>query len=117
MKETNFQDYRGLSGMSQSIIQPSRCLLTVTEIVIESEDLKSVNFFKRHGNNQPISSEKEAQDHRESTTLMVFYTNPAEIPPSPKEPPAVDSEEPVPAEVSFGELPDMAKVRLYLDCK
>ncbi|KAJ5818090.1 hypothetical protein N7474_003681 [Penicillium riverlandense] len=94
LKETIFHEYHGLS-----------------EIVIESEDLKGCNFFKRHGNNQPTSPEKEAQEHRESTTLMVFYTNPAEIPPSPKEPPAVESEELAPAEVPFGELPDMIKAR------
>lgn len=110
LKETSFHEYRGLSGMFP-LLQALRTLLTVTEIVIESEDLKGSNFFKRHGNNQPTSPEKEAQEHRESTTLMVFYTNPAEIPPSPKEPPAVDPEEIATAEVPFGELPDMIKVR------
>lgn len=111
LKETIFHEYHGLSGMSLSLHQAPRTLLTVTEIVIESEDLKGFNFFKRHGNNQPTSPEKEAQEHRESTTLMVFYTNPAEIPPSPKEPLAVDLEELATAEVPFGELPDMIKVR------
>lgn len=41
---------------------------------------------------------------------MVFYTSPADVPPSPKEPPVPDSDEVVPDEVPFGELPDNIKV-------
>lgn len=42
---------------------------------------------------------------------MVFYTSPADVPASPKEPPAPepDSEEPAPDVVPFGELPDNIK--------
>lgn len=46
---------------------------------------------------------------------MVFYTSPADVPPSPKEPPAPDTDEVVPDEVPFGELPDNIKVCLRRD--
>src|SRR6267378_3113571 len=39
------------------------------------------NFLKRGGSQEPTSPEKEAQEHREATTLMVFYTSPGDIPP------------------------------------
>lgn len=80
--------------------------------MIESEEQKNANFIKRGGNQQPSSPEKAAQEQRESTTLMVFYTSPADVPASPKEPPAPDSDETVPDEVPFGELPDHIKVCL-----
>ncbi|PLB53439.1 hypothetical protein P170DRAFT_349544 [Aspergillus steynii IBT 23096] len=72
---------------------------------------RSGNFIKRGGVQQPVSPEKEAQDHREATTLMVFYTSPAEVPSTPKEPPAPTDEEIVTDVVDFGELPDKVKAR------
>ena len=72
--------------------------------------MRNANFIKRGGNQQPVSLEKEAQDHRESTTLMVFYTSPGDVPSTPKEPPAPEAEEVVPDEVPFGALPDHIKV-------
>ncbi|KAH8424351.1 uncharacterized protein LDX57_002102 [Aspergillus melleus] len=72
---------------------------------------RSGNFVKRGGAQQPISPEKEAQDHREATTLMVFYTSAADVPPSPKEPPAPADEEIVTDVVDFGEFPDKVKAR------
>lgn len=74
-----------------------------------SED-RSRNFIKRGGTQEPSSPEKQAQDHREATTLMVFYTSPADIPPSPKEPPQTDADKPATEVTSFGELPDHIKV-------
>lgn len=48
---------------------------------------------------------------------MPFYTSPADVPVSPKEPPAPDADEAVPDVVPFGEVPDHIKVccspRLY----
>ena len=38
------------------------------------------------GNMQPISPERAKREQYENNTLMVFYTNPNEIPPNPKEP-------------------------------
>ncbi|RHZ48883.1 uncharacterized protein CDV56_103618 [Aspergillus thermomutatus] len=76
-----------------------------------TSDDRSRNYIKRGGTQEPTSPEKQAQDHREATTLMVFYTSPADIPSSPKEPPQPDAEEPVTEVTSFGELPDHIKVR------
>ena len=38
------------------------------------------------GTQQPESGEKPIRDQHEANTLMVFYTDPKDIPPSPKEP-------------------------------
>ncbi|KAJ5288943.1 hypothetical protein N7478_001973 [Penicillium angulare] len=93
LRETSYGDYHELSEIPKS------------------DALKKSNYIKRGGNEIPISPEKEAQDHRESTTLMVFYTSPADVPPTPKEPPIPDVDEPVPEVVLFGELPDVVKSR------
>ncbi|KAF9891913.1 hypothetical protein FE257_002876 [Aspergillus nanangensis] len=82
-----------------------------TEIDIEDIEDRNRNFTKRAGTVQADSPERIAQDHREATTLMVFYTSPADVPPTPKEPPPVESEESAPEVVSFGELPDHVKAR------
>ncbi|KAJ5623468.1 hypothetical protein N7490_012073 [Penicillium lividum] len=84
---------------------------TLSEIVIESDEMKNNNFIKRGGNQIPNSPEKDAQDHRESTTLMAFHTSPADVPSTPKEPPAPEVDEAVPDAVQFGELPDHVKAR------
>lgn len=115
VRETNFHEYRGASGESnkeQSICMPMppRKVLTPTEIEIDNKEMKNANFIKRGGTLQPSSPEKAAQDHRESTTLMVFHTSPADVPPTPKEAPPPDPDEVVPDEVSFGEVPDLVKV-------
>ncbi|KAJ5749300.1 uncharacterized protein N7511_010996 [Penicillium nucicola] len=94
MHETVFQEYTGLSGID-----------------FDFEEPKDQSFIKRGGPLLPTSPEKEAQEHRESTTLMVFYTSPAEMPASAKEPPTPDSDEAVTDEVPFGEVPDHVKAR------
>lgn len=71
---------------------------------------RSRSFIKRGGTQQPDSPEKLAQEHREATTLMVFYTSPADIPPSPKEPPPPSPAEHVREQLPFGEPPDHIKV-------
>ncbi|KAB8205119.1 hypothetical protein BDV34DRAFT_213323 [Aspergillus parasiticus] len=75
---------------------------------ITSED-RSRNNIKRAGTQQPTSAEKEAQEHREATTLMVFYTSAADVPPSPKEPPPPSEDEPATEAVALGEIPDHVK--------
>lgn len=75
------------------------------------DDERSRNFIKCGGTQLPDSPEKLAQDHREATTLMVFHTSPADIPPSPKEPPPPSEGEPVSEELHFGEPPDHIKAR------
>ncbi|OQD89686.1 hypothetical protein PENANT_c002G06485 [Penicillium antarcticum] len=94
MRETVFQEYTGLSGID-----------------FDFEEPKDQSFIKRGGPQLPTSPEKEAQEHRESTTLMVFYTSPAEMPASAKEPPSPDPDEVEFDEVPFGELPDHIKAR------
>lgn len=79
---------------------------------IELGNTSPDNFLKRAGNRLAVSPEKQAQEHREATTLMVYYTSPADVPSSPKEPPQSDSEEPQSPMQSFGDLPDHIKVRL-----
>lgn len=76
-----------------------------------SLDDQSRNFIKRGGNQQPVSPQKQVQDHREATTLMVFYTSPADVPSTPKEPPAPEEDEMATDVLAFGELPDQVKVR------
>lgn len=85
-------------------------MLTYLEIDLEDIENRSGAFIKRAGQKQPDSPEKAAQERREATTLMVFYTSPADIPSTPKEPPPLEGEEPAPEVVSFGELPDHVKV-------
>ncbi|EEQ91502.1 hypothetical protein RJZ56_003241 [Blastomyces dermatitidis] len=69
------------------------------------------NFLKRGGIQEPESPEKLAQEQREAKTLSVFYTSPADIPTSPKEPPAPDPDEAYEPEVPFGEPGDRTKAR------
>ncbi|KAL4809912.1 hypothetical protein BDV18DRAFT_50362 [Aspergillus unguis] len=73
---------------------------------IDTSEIPPENNIKRGGAQQPDSPESKAQDHRETTTLMVFHTSPADIPSTPKEPPEPDSDETAPEAVSFGEPPD-----------
>ncbi|PYI07895.1 hypothetical protein BO78DRAFT_417189 [Aspergillus sclerotiicarbonarius CBS 121057] len=74
-------------------------------------DDRARNYIKRGGTQEAESPEKKAQEHREATTLMVFYTSPADVPSTPKEPPPPDAEETVPEVACFGELPDHVKAR------
>jgi hypothetical protein len=86
--------------------------LTPTEIdfsVLVPDD-QARNYVKRGGSQEPTSPEKEAQELREATTLMVFYTSPG---PSPKEPPASNVEDKFVEEVPFGQPGDHIKVRKH----
>ncbi|KAL4762427.1 uncharacterized protein BDW70DRAFT_27480 [Aspergillus foveolatus] len=76
-----------------------------------SAETRAANYVKRGGAQQPISSEAKAQEQREATTLMVFHTSPADVPPSAKEPPPPDSSETAPEVLPFGEPPDHVKDR------
>lgn len=89
-------------------------VLSLTCIEIDdsetSAEARAANYVKRGGAQQPISPEAKAQEQREATTLMVFHTSPADVPPSAKEPPPPDSSETAPEVLSFGEPPDHVKV-------
>lgn len=113
IKEENLRDYHVSSGMPSSKSPDVMYLLTKSEIdnADITPDDRARNYIKRGGTQQPTSPEKQAQEHREATTLMVFYTSLADIPPSPKEPPPPSEDEIVPDAQPFGELPDHVKAR------
>lgn len=72
--------------------------------VINPEERKK-NFDPYGGGvNKPACPEKEANERREANTLMVFYSHPSDIPPSPREPPETPEEE-SPKMVEFGAPP------------
>ena len=68
------------------------------------------NFIKCGGTQTADSPEKLAQDQREANTLSVFYTSPADIPFSPKEPPPSSPSDSYAPEVPFGEPDEQTKV-------
>ena len=69
------------------------------------------NYTSRGGKAEVKSAESAAQEQRELSTLMVVYTTPSDIPPSPREPSDLHSGETVPEE-SFGEPSELTKVRI-----
>lgn len=85
---------------------PGTIINSLTGVGIDVSDIPVENNVKRGGTQQPESSEAKAQEQREATTLMVFHTSPADVPPSPKEPPSPDSDETIPEVLSFGQPPD-----------
>ena len=115
IREVELHDYQTLSSKLDfyASFTPSHKIDFEPAIDIDSEELKNSNFVKRGGNRQPISAEKDAQDHREATTLMVFYSSPDEVPSTPKEPPATDEDEVATEVVDFGELPESVKVLTF----
>lgn len=107
--ETVFQD--GYTLSSKLFFQMHlKFLLTIIVVDFDFEESNDGSFIKRGGTQLPTSPEREAQEHRESTTLMVFYTSPADMPDTPKEPPAPDPDDIVTDVLPFGELPDLVKV-------
>jgi hypothetical protein len=70
------------------------------DVIPEQERVK--NYVKRGGPVEPSSEHKKAEEGRQATTLMVFYTSLADIPPSPREP-SGDDFEPADMETPFGE--------------
>lgn len=75
-----------------------------SEVVFEGIDAedRERNFVKRGGLKEAESAERAAQEQREQTSLMVVYTLPSDIPPSPKEPPQEADDDYSPA-IAFGE--------------
>lgn len=106
-KEMEELEEDDLGGIRETILNPYTSL---SQILIESADMKSANFIKRGGDELPVSTEKTAQDQREATTLMVFHASPADVPSTPKEPPTADPNESVAEVIPFGEIPDNIKV-------
>lgn len=76
------------------------------------DETKSQNFIPYGGGQEaPETPEKTIQVDREASILGVFYTDPAEIPSNPKEPPA-DVMEDAPEVMEFGALPEDFKKRV-----
>lgn len=113
IKEENLLGYHELSGMLS--LKLPHLIYVLTNLEIDNADItpddRARNYIRRGGTQEPTSPEKQAQEHREATTLMVFYTSLADIPPSPKEPPPPSDDEIVPDVQIFGELPDHVKAR------
>ena len=83
-------------------MEPYRAPTEVDFTVID-EAARTGSFLRRGGTEKPESAEKEAQDLREQTTLMVVYALPSDVPPTPKEPPAAGDEDDYTPLTSFGE--------------
>lgn len=112
IRETSLNDYTNLTRKCLIVMCLGHLLIRIA-IDLDLGDLKAANFIKRGGEQVPDSPEKEAQNNREATTLMAFYTSPADIPPSPKEPPTSElnsQDEAAPELVFFGDIPDHVKV-------
>ncbi|CAG8193740.1 unnamed protein product [Penicillium salamii] len=105
MEELEEED---MGGIRETVFSDEYNLSTIDH---DFETPMDSNFVKRGGPLAPLSPEKEAQDQREATTLMVFYTSPADMPETPKEPPSPDLDEVVPDVVPFGAIPDLVRVR------
>lgn len=76
--------------------------------VVALEELER-NYTTRGGKVEIKSREREVQEQRELTTLMVIYTTSSDIPPSPREPSDPYSGDPV-IEQTFGMPSDETKV-------
>ncbi|PWY87480.1 hypothetical protein BO70DRAFT_385771 [Aspergillus heteromorphus CBS 117.55] len=115
LREEQLLEYYEPSGKSIASSAVANSTLTLTGSETDKENIspedRARSYVKRGGNQEPTSAEKKAQEHREATTLMVFYTSPADVPSTPKEPPPPDTDEAAPEVVSFGELPDHVKAR------
>ena len=114
IREVNILEYRipfGTDPFPRHVdVDLTKLTALETASDLPSED-RSRNYIKRGGTQEPTSPEKKAQEHREATTLMVFYTSLADVPPSPKEPAPPSEDEIVLDEQAFGELPDHVKAR------
>ncbi|KAF1931387.1 uncharacterized protein M421DRAFT_2879 [Didymella exigua CBS 183.55] len=73
--------------------------------VVDPEERKRNYMPYGGGENVPTCPEKEANERRENDILMVFYTSPADIPPSPHEPPE-QTEDNTTTVTIFGTPPD-----------
>ncbi|KAF2874333.1 hypothetical protein BDV95DRAFT_488168 [Massariosphaeria phaeospora] len=75
--------------------------------VVDPEERKRNYEPYGGGECKPTCPEKEANQRRENSTLMVFYTHPSDIPPTPREPPVeTQAEAPKPV-IEFGPPPQV----------
>lgn len=84
---------------------------TEVDFTVIDEAARTGSYMRRGGNEKPESEEKEAQDLREQTTLMVVYALASEVPSTPKEPPAAGDEDDYSPLTSFGEPLEQTRQR------
>ena len=58
---------------------------------LEKTTMFGLTYATRGGEKTVITPEQQTQERREALELMVIYTDPKDIPPSPKEPPQADT--------------------------
>ncbi|KAF3006843.1 hypothetical protein E8E13_010727 [Curvularia kusanoi] len=73
--------------------------------VVDPEERKRNYKPYGGGEQEPVCPEREANMQREKDILMVFYTSPSDIPPSPHEPPEQSEDSAAPVTM-FGTPPD-----------
>jgi hypothetical protein len=83
---------------------------TEVDFTVIDEAARS-SFIRRGGIERAESAEREAQDLREQTTLMVVYALPSDVPPTPKEPPTAADEDDYAPLTSFGEPEEKTRRR------
>jgi hypothetical protein len=76
--------------------------LTLIDFSELDKDIREKSYVTRGGQLSVNTPQQQIQDRRESLELMVVYTDPKDIPPSPKEPPHTTSEK-APVERAFGQ--------------
>lgn len=97
--------------------RPYRDLVSIDFSGMDSEMLEK-NFVTRGGQRPVNSAQQQVQDRREAMELMVIYTDPKDIPSSPKEPPSASYDRAEP-ERAFGRPSAMwlvqriEEIRLY----
>lgn len=84
---------------------------TEVDFTVIDQAARATSFVRRGGSQKPESAEKEAQDLREQTTLMVVYALPSDVPSTPKEPSATGDEDDYIPLTSFGEPDDETRRR------
>ena len=84
---------------------------TEVDFTVIDEAARRISCMRRGGMEKPESAEKEAQDLREQTRLMVVYALPSDVPATPKEPPAAGDEDDYTPLTSFGEPEEKTRRR------
>ena len=87
------------AGEFEYMPYPELNLIDFSEL---DKDIREKSYIMRGGQLSVNTPQQQIQDRRESLELMVVYTDPKDIPPSPKEPPHTTSEK-APVERAFGQ--------------
>jgi hypothetical protein len=87
------------AGEVEFMPYPELTLINLSEI---DKDIREKSYVSRGGQLSINTPQQQIQDRRESLELMVVYTDPKDIPPSPKEPPQITNEKAL-VERTFGQ--------------